>query len=193
MSIRGKYLKFLQSLMPPVSRTEQEALDAGTTSAIEGSLYNGSPDWKAIVGGYDPGELTAEEKAFIENETEELCEMLDDYQIEQDGDLPKAVWDYIKDKKFLGMLISKEYGGLGFSARARSAVVTKLSTRSATAAVTVMVPNSLGPGELLSHYGTQEQKDRYLQSLATGKDVPCFALTEPNAGSDAGNIQGAKR
>ncbi|MGN7503269.1 MAG: acyl-CoA dehydrogenase [Alphaproteobacteria bacterium] len=189
MSIRGKYLKFLQSLMPPVSRTEQEALDAGTTSAIEGSLYNGSPDWKAIVGGYDPGELTAEEKAFIENETEELCEMLDDYQIEQDGDLPKAVWDYIKDKKFLGMLISKEYGGLGFSARARSAVVTKLSTRSATAAVTVMVPNSLGPGELLSHYGTQEQKDRYLQSLATGKDVPCFALTEPNAGSDAGNIQ----
>ena len=189
MSIRDKYLDFLKSLMPPVSVTEQEALDAGTTSDIEGSLYNGAPDWEAIIGGYNPGDLTAEEQSFIDNETEVLCEMLDDYKIEQDGDLPEEVWDYIKDQGFLGMLIAPEYGGRGFSARARSAVVTKIASRSWTAAVSVMVPNSLGPGELLSHYGTQEQKDRYLASLAVGKDVPCFALTEPNAGSDAGGIQ----
>ncbi len=189
MSIRSLYLKKLKSLMPPVSKTEQEALDAGTTSDIEGSLYNGAPNWDAIINGYKPEEFTAEERSFIENETEELCEMLNDYEIEQAGDLPEEVWTYIKEKGFLGMLISPEYGGRGFSARARSAVVSKIATRNWTAAVTVMVPNSLGPGELLSHYGTQEQKDRYLASLAVGKDVPCFALTEPNAGSDAGNIQ----
>lgn len=189
MALRDKYLKFLKNMMPPVSRTEQEALDAGTTSKLEGSLYNGNPDWDAIINGYKVEPFTEAEKSFIENETAQLCEMLDDYQIEEDGDLPKPVWDFIKEKGFLGMLISEENGGLGFSARARSAVVTKISTRSWTAAVSVMVPNSLGPGELLSHYGTDAQKERYLEKLAKGQEVPCFALTEPNAGSDAGNIQ----
>ena len=133
--------------------------------------------------------LSAEEQAFLDGPVEELCAMCNDWEITHEHqDLPPHVWQFIKDKGFLGMIIPKKYGGLGFSALAHSAVVMKLSTRSSTAAISVMVPNSLGPGELLLHYGTDEQKNHYLPRLAKGLEVPCFALTSPEAGSDAASI-----
>ena len=135
--------------------------------------------------------LPPHEQAFMDNEVQELCEMMDDYTIVQDQDLPKPVWDFIKEKGFLGMIIPKKYGGLEFTAHGHSQVVTKLSTRCLSGAVSVSVPNSLGPAELLLRYGTEEQKDDFLPKLATGKHLPCFALTGPASGSDAANMPDA--
>lgn len=177
-------LNFLRGFVPPISETEQIALDAGTVG-WEQSLFKGSPDWERIFS-YKPVELTPEERSFLENETEELCEMIDNWEVRQNYDLPQDIWDFIKEKKFWGMLIDKEHGGLGFSATARSAVVTKIASRSLDAAVAIMVPNSLGPGELLEKYGTVDQKEKYLPRLSDGRETPCFGLTEPEAGSDAG-------
>ncbi len=174
-------------VLPAISPTEQEAIESGTVW-WDGELFSGHPDWKKLLALPVPT-LTAEERAFINGPVEELCTLLDDWDISHNRhDLPVAAWQLIKDQGFVGMIIPKAYGGLGFSALAHSAVIMKLTTRSGTAAISVMVPNSLGPAELLLHYGTPEQKQHYLPRLARGIDVPCFALTSPDAGSDAGNI-----
>ncbi|MGE5097230.1 MAG: acyl-CoA dehydrogenase [Betaproteobacteria bacterium] len=174
-------------ILPQVSQTEQEALDAGSVW-WDADLFKGAPDWGKLLA-YPQAKLSAEEKAFIDGPVEELCGMLDEWDITHNRmDLPSQVWKFIRDHGFLGMIIPKAYGGLEFSAYAHSEVVTKLSTRSGTAAVSVMVPNSLGPAELLVHYGTEEQKNHYLPRLAKGVEIPCFALTSPEAGSDAGSI-----
>ena len=180
-------LALFRRILPQVSQTEREALDAGTVW-WDGELFSGRPDWKKLRA-YPKPKLTVQERAFLDGPVEELCGMLQDWEITHElRDLPPHVWQFIKDQGFIGMIIPKQYGGLGFSALAHSEVVMKLSTRSSTAAITVMVPNSLGPAELLLHYGTKAQKDRYLPRLAKGLDIPCFALTSPEAGSDAGNI-----
>lgn len=180
-------LKIFRKILPQVSQTEQEALDAGTVW-WDGELFSGRPRWTKLLEMPKTG-ISAEEQAFLDNEVEQLCAMLDDWDITHTRqDLSPETWQFIKDKGFFGMIIPKEYGGLEFSAQAHSAVVTKVASRSGTAAVTVMVPNSLGPAELLLKYGTKEQKDKYLNRLAKGLEVPCFALTGPMAGSDAGAI-----
>jgi len=180
-------LRFFRAILPQVSQTEQEALDAGTVW-WDGELFTGRPDWEKLRS-YPAPALSAEEQAFIDGPVEELCRMLDDWHITHElHDLPPPVWRFIRDHGFLGMIIPKAYGGKGFSAVAHSEVVTRLTTRSGTAAVSVMVPNSLGPAELLLHYGTEEQKNHYLPRLARGQEMPCFALTSPEAGSDAGGI-----
>jgi acyl-CoA dehydrogenase len=176
-----------KKILPPLSDTEREAMEAGDVW-WDGDLFQGKPDWKKLHAIPKP-ELSGEEQAFMDNEVETLLKMLDDYKIVQEQrDLPAEVWQYIKDNGFFAMIIPKSYGGREFSAIANSTIVSRIATRSLTAAVTIMVPNSLGPGELLMHYGTQEQKDRWLPGLAAGKEVPCFALTGPEAGSDAGGI-----
>ncbi len=178
-------LKIFRKMLPQISQTEQIALDAGTVW-WDGDLFSGKPDWKKMLA-YPKPELSAEEKAFIDGPVEQLCGMLNEWQITHElQDLPPEVWQFIKDKGFFGLIIPKKYGGFEFSALAHSEVVMKIGSRSGTAAVTVMVPNSLGPAELLLHYGTEKQKDYYLPRLAKGKEVPCFALTSPDAGSDAG-------
>jgi acyl-CoA dehydrogenase len=180
-------LGVFRKILPQVSQTEQEALDAGTVW-WDGELFSGNPNWHRLLNFPKPA-LSAEEQSFLDNETETLCAMLDDWDITHvRQDLSPQAWQYIKDKGFFGMIIPKQYGGLEFSAQMHSAVVTKVASRSATAAVTVMVPNSLGPAELLLHYGTEAQKEKYLRGLAQGREVPCFALTGPFAGSDAGAI-----
>ncbi len=179
-------IKTLRKIMPELSRTEQEALESGTVS-WDAELLSGSPDWKKMMELKKP-QLTAAEQAFLDGPTEELCKKIDAWKISNDGDISKDIWDFMKKEGFFGMVIHKEYGGLGFSAQGHSAVVMKLASRSPAAAVTVMVPNSLGPAELLQHYGTKAQKDHYLPRLATGEEIPCFALTEPGAGSDATSI-----
>ena len=180
-------MKLLAANLPTISKTEQEALDGGNVW-WDAELFSGKPNWKHLRD-ISTKTLTKEEQAFIDGPVEQLCSMLNDWQITHElQDLPEKVWDYIKQERFFGMIIPKEYGGLGFSARAHSQVVMKISGRSITTAVTIMVPNSLGPGELLIKYGTKDQKDYYLPRLAIGKDVPCFALTGPEAGSDAGSI-----
>lgn len=180
-------MKVARKAMPKMGDTERIALEAGTVW-FDGDLFSGKPNFKKLLDTKFT-KLTKEEKEFIEGPTEELCAMLDDWQIAQERDLPKPVWDFIKKHKFLGMVIPKEHGGLGFGALAHSEVISRISSRSITAGVTVMVPNSLGPGELLSHYGTDEQKKQYLPNLAIGKEIPCFALTEPHAGSDAAGMR----
>lgn len=180
-------LKLFRRILPRVSQTEQEALDAGTVW-WDGELFSGRPRWSRLLALPKTG-LSPAEQSFLDNEVEQLCGMLDDWDITHNrADLSPETWQFIKDKGFFGMIIPKEYGGLEFSAQAHSAVVAKVSSRSGTAGVTVMVPNSLGPAELLLKYGTQPQKDRYLRRLAKGLEVPCFALTGPFAGSDAGAI-----
>ncbi len=180
-------LSIFRKTLPQISATEQEAIDAGTVW-WDGDLFSGHPDWNKLLAFPKYG-LSDTEQAFLDNEVEELCAMLDDWDItHRRADLPPEVWQFIKIKGFFGMIIPKRYGGLEFSAQAHSAVVSKIASRSGTAAVTVMVPNSLGPAELLLHYGTEEQKEKYLHRLAYGLDVPCFALTGPFAGSDAGAI-----
>lgn len=180
-------LKQFRRIMPTMSRTEREALEAGTVW-WEGELFSGRPDWKRLLDLPAPG-LSAEEQAFIDGPLDELCRLIEDWRITDElHDLPPEVWRFIKDKGFFGMIIPRQYGGLGFSALAHSTVVMTLSTRSISSAVTVMVPNSLGPAELLLHYGTQAQKDHYLPRLASGEEVPCFALTGPEAGSDAAGM-----
>jgi acyl-CoA dehydrogenase len=178
---------WFRKVLPQVSQTEQEALDAGTVW-WDGELFSGQPDWNKLYGTPKP-RLSPDEQAFLDGPVEDLCRMCDDWEITHElNDLPPEVWQFIKDRGFLGMIIPRQYGGLGFSAYAHSQVVQKLATRSATACVSVMVPNSLGPAELLLHYGTDDQKNLYLPRLAKGLEMPCFALTGPEAGSDAGSI-----
>ncbi len=176
-------LAWFRKVLPSLSQTEQEALDAGTVW-WDAELFSGNPDWQRLLATPEP-RLSEAEQAFLDGPVEELCHMLDDWQIQQDGDLPQEVWQFLKEHRFFSMIIAKEYGGLDFSPAANSAVVMKLSTCNLTAAITVMVPNSLGPGELLSEFGTQQQRDHYLPRLARGEDIPCFALTSATAGSDA--------
>jgi acyl-CoA dehydrogenase len=185
--LSDRLLKWFRRVMPQVSRTEREALDAGTVW-WDGEIFSGRPAWRKLLSIPQPT-LTAEEQAFLDGPVEELCRLCDDWEISHElNDLPDEVWHYIKNNGFLGMIIPKAYGGLGFSAFAHSQVIQKLATRNATACVTVMVPNSLGPAELLLHYGTDQQKNYYLPRLARGEEMPCFALTNPDAGSDAGSI-----
>ncbi|MEZ9900600.1 acyl-CoA dehydrogenase [Vibrio breoganii] len=179
--------KMFKKVLPPLSDTEREAMEAGSVW-WEGDLFSGSPDWEKLHAYPEPT-LTAEEQSFVDNQVETLLDMIDDYQVvKKDRDLPEEVWAYLKKERFFSLIISKEYGGRAFSSLANSTIVTKIASRSLSAAVTVMVPNSLGPGELLSHYGTDEQKNYWLPRLADGQDIPCFALTGPEAGSDAGAI-----
>ncbi len=176
---------WMQTVLPEMSQTEQEAMDAGNTW-WDAELFSGNPNWK-VLQNLPAAKLSEEERTFLDGPVETLCSMLDDWDITHNRqDLPEQVWDYIKQQKFCGMIIPKQYGGLEFSNFAHSEVVMKISSRSSTAAVTVMVPNSLGPAKLLLAYGTQKQKDHYLPRLATGEEIPCFALTGPDAGSDAG-------
>lgn len=179
-------LKILKASSPPLSKTEEQALTAGSVS-FEGEIFSGKPDFTSMLA-QKPAQLSKEEQAFLDGPTEELCLMVDDWQIYQDKDLSKEAWQFIKDKGFLSMIIPKKYGGLEFSAAAHSAVILKLGSRNLPAAISVGVPNSLGPAELILRYGTEEQKDYYLSRLARGDEIPCFALTGPTAGSDAASI-----
>ncbi|MBO1520224.1 acyl-CoA dehydrogenase [Oceanisphaera pacifica] len=192
MSLRKNWISkpafaTFKKILPPLSVTEREAMEAGSVW-WDGELFSGKPDWSKLLS-YGPSRLSEEEQHFLDNQVETLLGMLDDHQIvNDDRELPEAVWDYIKQQGFFSLIIPKEYGGRDFSAYANSTIVARIASRSVSAAVTVMVPNSLGPGELLMHYGTQAQKDRWLPGLAKGDEVPCFALTGPEAGSDAGAI-----
>ena len=187
--VTAPIFKAFRKALPTMSQTEKDALEAGTVW-WEGDLFSGNPDWRKL-DGYPWPKLSEEEQSFLDNEVEELCRLTRDWECTQQQDMPLEVWQHIKDKGFLGMIIPKEYGGKGFSAYAHSQVITKLSTRSSAPAVTVMVPNSLGPAELLLHYGTPEQKEHYLPGLASGREIPAFALTSPWAGSDAASIPDA--
>jgi acyl-CoA dehydrogenase len=181
------FLMVYRRMLPTMSDTEREALEAGTVW-WDGELFTGKPDWPKLLDAKAP-QLSPEEQAFLDGPCEELCRMLDEWDItHRRADLPPEVWDYLKKKGFFAMIIPKKYGGLEFSAYAHSCVLVKLASRSATCSSTVAVPNSLGPAELLLHYGTEEQKNHYLPRLARGEDVPCFALTGPRAGSDAASI-----
>jgi acyl-CoA dehydrogenase len=185
--ISSVILKRFRKILPSISASEQEVIDAGTVW-WDGELFGGHPNWDKLMA-YPKCGLGIAEKKFLDVQVEQLCAMLNDWDITHNRlDLPAEVWKYIKDQGFFGMIIPKEYGGLGFSAQAHSAVVSKIASRSGTAAVTVMVPNSMGPAELLLHYGTVEQKEKYLPRLARGQEVPCFALTGPLSGSDTGSI-----
>jgi len=180
-------LDYVQKILPPLSKTEKEALDAGDVF-WEGDLLRGSPQWKKLIKG-PRSQLTPEEQSFLDNETEELCKMINDWDCLQKHDLPEEVWAFLRDKGFFCLVLPKEYDGKGFSALAHSTIVMKVATRSSSAAVTIMVPNSLGPAELILHYGTKEQKDYYLPRFAKGQEIPCFGLTGPDAGSDAGSMR----
>ncbi|HEY7764296.1 MAG TPA: acyl-CoA dehydrogenase, partial [Aestuariivirgaceae bacterium] len=176
-------MRFARSSMPRMSESERIAIEAGTIW-WDGDLFSGRPNWRKLLD-FEVQRLSPREQAFIDGPVNELCRLIDDWQITQDRDLPRDVWDFLKKKRFFGMIIPEEYGGLGFSAIGHSAVVTKVASRSIPVACTLMVPNSLGPAELLLHYGTEDQRNHYLPRLASGEDIPCFALTEPHAGSDA--------
>jgi len=180
-------MRKLAPLLPRMSETERIALEAGTVW-WDAELFSGAPRWERIVQ-FAPQPLADRERAFLEGPCTQLCRMLDDHAIRAAGDLPPAVWSFLKRERFLGMIIPEQFGGLGFSAIAHSSVIAMLAARSAAACVTVMVPNSLGPAELLLRYGTEEQKRSYLPRLAVGDELPCFALTEPHAGSDAAGIR----
>ena len=180
-------LSVYRKMLPSMSDTEREALEAGSVW-WDGELFSGMPNWDKLMSFPAP-KLSDEEQAFVDGPCEELCRMIDDWQINHEiGDLPKEVWDYIIEKRFFAMIIPKQYGGLEFSAYANAVVIQKLASRSAVASSTIGVPNSLGPAELLLHYGTDEQKQRYLPGLAAGTEIPCFALTSPQAGSDAASL-----
>ncbi|HEX7029897.1 MAG TPA: acyl-CoA dehydrogenase [Gammaproteobacteria bacterium] len=185
--VSNRLLTWFRSVLPPLSETEKVALDAGNPW-WDAELFTGKPDWNKLLEA-PAARLSEEEQAFIDGPVDEFCKLLDDWKITaEDKDLPPEAWEFIAKHKLFGMIIPKEYGGLEFSALANSSVVMKIATRSLSAGVTVMVPNSLGPGELLLHYGTEEQKNHYLPRLASAEDIPCFALTSPWAGSDAGAI-----
>jgi acyl-CoA dehydrogenase len=177
---------WFQRTLPPLSQTERDAIDAGTVW-WDGELFSGRPNWNTLLA-YPKAQLSEEEQAFIDGPTEQLCAMVSDWQISQDLDLPPEAWAFIKEQGFFALIIPKAYGGKGFSAYAHSQVAMKLATRSGDLASTVMVPNSLGPAELLLHYGTEAQRNHYLPRLARGDEIPCFALTGPLAGSDAGSM-----
>ena len=191
-AIRRRYvtaalLEQFRKVIPPMSRTEQEALEAGSIW-WDAELFSGRPNWEKLLNT-PRSRLSEREQAFLDGPVERLCRMLDDWQITHtEKDLPLEVWEYLKRERFFGLVLPEAHGGLGFSAQAHSEVVMKLSSRSIVAAVTVMVPNSLGPGKLLLHYGTRQQQEYYLPRLARGEEIPCFALTGPDAGSDAGAI-----
>lgn len=175
----------VKAALPEISATERQALEAGDVW-WDAELLSGKPDWTRLIEAAGRFELTAEEQAFVDGPVAELCSMIDDWQINFElRQLPDELWTFLKENKFFGMIIPEEYGGLGFSAAAHSEVVSRIATRSAAVAVTVMVPNSLGPGELLMEFGTDEQKSHYLPRLASGGEIPCFGLTSPEAGSDA--------
>ena len=177
-------LNLYTQMMPAMSRTEREAIAAGTVT-WEGDLFRGNPNWKKLLA-IPPAKLTAEEEAFINGPLEILCSMIRDWDITHNlADLPPEMWTFIKEQGFFGLIIPKEYGGKAFSAYAHSQILVKISGLSITVSTTVAVPNSLGPAELLLHYGTNEQKQYYLPRLARGEEIPCFALTSPDAGSDA--------
>lgn len=181
-------MAYLSTKLPPISETEKIVLEAGDMW-WEKDLFHGQPDWKTLCN-ISLSKLTSEEKNFINDQVEILCGLLDDYNIlTVQHDLPATVWEFLKKQKFFGMVIPKKYGGLGFSALAHSSVVLKIATRSVSAAVNALVPNSLGPAELLLHYGTEDQKDHYLPRLARGEEIPCFALTSVDAGSDAAALK----
>ncbi|MCT8266666.1 acyl-CoA dehydrogenase [Afifella sp. JA880] len=189
MSFRARFITrplfgWARNILPPMSETEREAIEAGNVW-WDAELFTGTPDWERLLAT-PPATLTEEEQAFLDGPVAELCEKLDDWHINWKlHDLPQEVWDFIREKRFFGMIIPKEYGGLGFSAFAHSEVIRKVSTASVTGAVSIMVPNSLGPGELLMQFGTKEQRDYWLPRLARGEEIPCFGLTSPDAGSDA--------
>lgn len=187
--ISGPLMKLLDKLkiLPAISDTEQTAIEAGTVW-MEGELFSGKPNFKKVLAEPYP-ELTEEERAFIDGPVEKVCQSVSDWEVFQTKDLSKETWDLLKKERFFGLVIPKEFGGYGFSANAHSAIIAKLGSRCGPLATTVMVPNSLGPAELLIHYGTQEQKEYYLPRLATGEEIPSFALTENNAGSDAGGME----
>ena len=181
--LAGPLFDRARKALPALSDTEREALAAGDVW-WDAELFSGDPDWNELVA-LAPPQLSAEERAFLDGPVQQLCALIDDWQVGEAGDLPPAVWAFLKRHKFFGMIIPKRYGGLGFSAYAHSEVVKQVSTRSITAGVTVMVPNSLGPGELLLRFGTEAQKEHFLPRLADGREIPCFALTSEDAGSDA--------
>jgi acyl-CoA dehydrogenase len=185
--ISRPFLKAYMRMLPAMSQTEKEALEAGTVW-WDGELFTGKPRFEKLLASKAPA-LTAEEQAFIDGPCEELCRMYDDWEVtHKRADMPPHVWDYLKQKGFFAMIIPKKYGGLEFSAYAHSCVLVKLASRAGLLAATTAVPNSLGPAELLNHYGTEEQKNHYLPRLARGDEVPCFALTHPRAGSDAASL-----
>lgn len=178
----NKALSLFKGVMPEMSQTEKDAIEAGTVW-WEAELFKGNPDWK-FLHGIPKNTLSDEEQAFMDGPVTEVCRMVNDYEVTHElADLPPEVWQYLKDHKFFAMIIKKKYGGLEFSAYAQSCVLQKLTSVSGVLSITVGVPNSLGPGELLQHYGTEEQKNYYLPRLAEGKEIPCFALTSPEAGS----------
>ena len=191
-SLRRKWvsdsvLTWFKRALPPLSETEKQAMEAGSIW-WEGELFSGAPTYNTLLD-YPKPKLNEREQSFIDNQLNQLLAMVDDFSLmNHDRNLPQEVWDFLRQERFFSLIIDQKYGGLGFSSYANSTIVTKIATRSISAAVTVMVPNSLGPGELLSHYGTQEQRDYWLPRLADGREVPCFALTGPEAGSDAGSI-----
>ena len=179
--------RLAQHALPRLSTTEREAIEAGDVW-WDAELFTGNPDWKKLLA-CAPAKLSQEEQAFLAGPVEELCRMVDDWKVNwQWLDLPPQVWDFLKAKKFFAMIIPKRYGGLGFSAYAHSEVIRKLSSRSICTACTAMVPNSLGPGELLMQFGTEEQRNYWLPRLARGEEIPCFGLTSPEAGSDAASM-----
>jgi acyl-CoA dehydrogenase len=180
-------LALFKKIMPQMSTTEQEAIDAGTTW-FEADLFRGDPDWKKLHN-YPKPRLSAEEQAFLDGPVEKVCSMVNDWEITHElADLTPEIWSFLKENKFFAMIIKKKYGGLEYSAYAQSRVLQKLTSVSSVLASTVGVPNSLGPGELLQEYGTKEQQEKYLPRLVSGEEIPCFALTSPEAGSDAGSI-----
>ncbi len=180
-----------KKLLPAISPTEKTALRAGTLW-VDGELFSGRPDFNTIFANPYP-ELSGEEQSFLDNEVDTVCAMTNDHRVFQDRDLPPEVWRYLKEKRFFGMIIPKAYGGLGFSALGHSTVIQKLATRSQVLAITAMVPNSIGPAELILEHGTEQQKEYYLPRLADGRELPCFALTEPLVGSDATSIRSTGR
>jgi acyl-CoA dehydrogenase len=181
--LAGPLFDRARKALPALSATEREALAAGDTW-WDAELFSGHPDWNKLVS-LEPPRLNDEERAFLDGPVQQLCALVDDWRVSEEGDLSQEAWVFMKRHKFFGMIIPKRYGGLGFSAYAHSEVVKRVSTRSITAGVTVMVPNSLGPGELLLRFGTDAQKEHYLPRLADGREIPCFALTSEDAGSDA--------
>lgn len=180
--------KFVKGMLPKVSDTEAQALEAGTVG-FDAELFSGTPDWDKLRS-IAPVVLTPEEQAFLDGPTEELCRMIDDWQVRHtEREVPDEIWNFVKTRGFLGMLISKEHGGLGFSAQAQSLIIGKIASRSPDVVTIVMVPNSLGPGELIEKYGTEQQKSYYLPRLARGEEIPCFSLTGPTSGSDAATMR----
>jgi len=184
--VSGYAFRIIKRILPKISATEKAALNSGSVS-IDGDIFSGNVDINKLVSKYD-AKLKNEEKEFLSNETNKLCEMIDNDKIEKKQDLTLDTWDYIKKNKFMGLVIQKKYDGLEFSPHAHSLIVEKIASRNIASAVSVMVPNSLGPGELLHQYGTDEQKKYFLPKLASGKYIPCFGLTTENSGSDAASM-----